>query len=231
MATGRANPSDASTKARPVVRGRPPDAEKHAAILAAARQLFFSGSIQALNIEAVARAAGVSKVTVYSHFSDLQGLVRAVVLAQRSEMTRALEDLPLDRGGLRQALIELGCCLMAFLTGDDYVALQRMLAAVSREETWLGTLVYRDGAEATRDRLATRLDEAATRGDLRPHDSRLAAEQLIGMWQGIQTTGLLSGGCPKPDPGQLQRRVEGAVDVLLRAYAPEASQRRDRQHR
>lgn len=221
MTRRHAIPDSASAETSAPGRGRPPDAAKHAAILAAARRLFFSGSLQALNIEAVARAAGVSKVTVYSHFKDLPGLIRAVVLAQRSEMTRALEALPADQGGLRQALIELGCCLMHFLTSDDYVAMQRMLATVSPQETWLGTLVYRDGAEATRDRLAARLAEAAARGDLRAHDSRMAAEQLIGMWQGIQTTGLLSGGCPRPDATQLQLRVRAAVDVLLRAYTPQ----------
>jgi TetR/AcrR family transcriptional repressor of mexJK operon len=227
MPTSEADASGVPAAPRTAGRGRPPDPAKHAAILAAARRLFFSGSIQALNMEAVARASGVSKVTVYSHFGDLQGLIRAVVLLQRSEMTAALDDLPSGQQGLRQALVDLGCALMGFLTSEDYVALQRMLATLAREETWLGALVYRDGAEATRDRLAARLGEASVRGDLRAHDNRLAAEQLLGMWQGIQTTGLLSGGCPRPDAEELRHRVECGVDVLLRAYAPEASRDRD----
>ncbi|EGV17810.1 TetR/AcrR family transcriptional regulator [Thiocapsa marina] len=226
MPTPDAGASDRPAAPRSAGRGRPPDPAKHAAILAAARRLFFSGSIQALNIEAVARASGVSKVTVYSHFGDLQGLIRAVVLLQRSEMTAALDDLPSGQRGLRQALIELGCALMGFLSSDDYVALQRMLASLAGQENWLGTLVYRDGAEATRDRLAARLAEASARGDLRAHDSRLAAEQLLGMWQGIQTTGLLSGGCPRPNAEELRRRVECGVEVLLRAYAPEGMDRK-----
>jgi TetR/AcrR family transcriptional repressor of mexJK operon len=221
MPTPEAGAPGAPTATRAAGRGRPPDPAKHTAILEAARKLFFSGSIQSLNMEAVARAAGVSKVTVYSHFKDLQGLIRAVVLLQRREMTAALDDLPSGQCGLRQALVDLGCSLMGFLTSDDYVALQRMLATLARQETWLGALVYRDGAEATRDRLADRLAQARARGDLRPHDSRLAAEQLLGMWQGIQTTGLMSGGCPRPDAAELRSRVECAVEVLLRAYAPE----------
>jgi TetR/AcrR family transcriptional repressor of mexJK operon len=226
MPTSEADASGVTAAPRTAGRGRPPDPAKHAAILAAARRLFFSGSIQALNMEAVARASGVSKVTVYSHFGDLQGLIRAVVLLQRSEMTAALDDLPSGQHLLRQALIDLGCALMDFLSSDDYVALLRMLATLAGKETWLGTLVYRDGAEATRDRLAARLAEASARGDLRAHDSRMAAEQLLGMWQGIQTTGLLSGGCPRPDAEQLRRRVECGVDVLLRAYAPEGIDRK-----
>jgi TetR/AcrR family transcriptional regulator, mexJK operon transcriptional repressor len=207
---------DQSATPRPA-RGRPPDRAKHAAILGAARALFFSGGLQSLSIEAVARAAGVSKVTVYAHFNDLPGLIRSVILAQRAHMTSALEDLPSDPRELRQALIDFGIRLMDFLTGDEFLTLQRMLVTQAAQQTWLGPLVHQEGAEATRDKLAALLASAVTRGDLRPHDSRQAAEQLLGMWQGIQTTGLLIGGCPRPTPDVLRRRVECAVDLMLSA--------------
>jgi TetR/AcrR family transcriptional repressor of mexJK operon len=201
-------------------RGRPPDETKHAAILAAARALFFSGGLQSLSIEAVARAAQVSKVTVYAHFTDLPGLIRKVILAQRTDMTAALEGLPKTPGGLRQALIEFGLCLMDFLTGDEFLTLQRMLATQAGQQPWLGPLIYREGAEATRAKLARLLETSVEHGDLRPHDSLQAAEQLLGMWQGIQTTGLLIGGCPPPTPEVLRRRVECGVDLILSAHAP-----------
>lgn len=200
-------------------RGRPPDDAKHAAILAAARSLFFSGGLQRLSIEAVARAAGVSKVTVYAHFSDLPGIIRAVILAQRDQMTTALEGLPTGPQNLRQALIDFGCCLMDFLTGDEFLTLQRLLATQAVQQPWLGLLVYREGAEATHGKLAGLLADAVARGDLRPHDSHRAAEQLLGMWQGIQTTGLLIGGCPRPTPEILRQRIECSIDLILNAHA------------
>ncbi len=212
-------------------RGRPPDEAKHAAILAAARALFFSGGLQRLSIEAVARAARVSKVTVYAHFSDLPGLIRAVILAQRANMTAALEGLPTAPGGLRQALIDFGLCLMDFLTGDEFLTLQRMLATQAGQQPWLGPLIHREGAEATRDKLAGLLEASVTRGDLRPHDSLQAAEQLLGMWQGIQTTGLLINGCPRPTPEMLRRRIECGVDLILSAHAPFSASRSLGEHR
>ena len=201
-------------------RGRPRDLAKHAAILAAARAIFYASGVRGLSIEAVARATGVSKVTVYAHFQDLPGLIRALVLDQRDHMTRVLDDLPADPMALRQGLIELGLGLMRYLTSDAFINLQRLLASQATQHPWLGPIIHQEGAAATRDRLADLLASAVERGDLRPHDCTLAAEQLLGMWQGIQTTGLLIGGCPTPDEPTRRQRVECAVDLILAAHAP-----------
>lgn len=201
-------------------RGRPPDPAKRAAILAAARSIFLAGGPQRLSIEAIAREAGVSKVTIYSHFTDLPGLMRSVVLAQMSQMMVFMDELPGDRQELRIALVEFGLRLMTFLTGDEYLAMIRVMVSQTEQQPWLAPLIYQEGAEMTCDKLADLLAEAARRGDLGPHDSRRAAEQLLGMWQGIQTTGLVMGGCPPPDAETLRERIECAVDLILRACGP-----------
>ncbi len=200
-------------------RGRPPDAAKRAAIIAAARALLFRGGVARLSIEAVARAAGVSKVTVYAHFSDLPGVMRAVILAQRNMMTAALEGLPTAPAALRQALLTFGMSLMTFLTGDEFLNLQRLLASQAGQQPWLGQLLYQEGAEATRTKLAELLAAAVECGALRAHDTAQAAEQLLGMWQGFQATGLLIGGCPRPSSEVLQTRIEASVDLMLTALA------------
>lgn len=201
-------------------RGRPPDPAKREAILSAARALFFGGGLQCLSIEAVARKAGVSKVTIYAHFTDLQGLIRALILAQRASVTAALDGLPGDQEGLRQGLIDFGVSLMIFLTGDEYLTLLRMLATQAAQQPWLGPLVYQEGALATRNRVACLLTSAIERGDLRRHDTEQSAEQLLGMWHGFQSNCLLIGGCPPPTREILRQRVERAVDLILAAYAP-----------
>ncbi|EGV32383.1 regulatory protein TetR [Thiorhodococcus drewsii AZ1] len=202
-------------------RGRPPDEGKHEAMLAAARALFYAGGLKSLTMEGVARTAGVSKVTVYAHFNDLPGLIRAVILAQRDHMTAVLEALATDPTQLRQTLIEFGLCLMDYLTSDEFLTLQRMLASQAMQHPWLGPIIHQEGAEATCDKLAALLGDAVRCGDLREHDCRLAAEQLLGMWQGFQTTGLMIGGCAKPARKALRHRIESSVDLILSTHAPE----------
>ena len=59
--------------------GRPKDMEKRAAILEAAKGLFVRNAFAGTSMDAVAAEAGVSKLTVYSHFGDKETLFGAAV--------------------------------------------------------------------------------------------------------------------------------------------------------
>src|SRR4051812_4633149 len=72
---------NASLKPKPQGPGRPKDMEKRALILDAARTLFAQSSFNGTSMDAVAAAAGVSKLTVYSHFGDKDNLFREVIRA------------------------------------------------------------------------------------------------------------------------------------------------------
>ena len=60
-----------------------------------------------LNIAAVARLAGVSRVTLYSHFPTRQALVEAAVDRAIDESTRLAEELRLDLDPAPEALSRL----------------------------------------------------------------------------------------------------------------------------
>src|SRR4051794_11294122 len=64
-------------------RGRPPSAAKRSAILAAATESFLTHGYTRTTLDDVAAAAGVSKQTVYSHFTDKETLFLAVLTAVR----------------------------------------------------------------------------------------------------------------------------------------------------
>ena len=68
-----------SAQIRPQGPGRPKDMEKRAAILAAAKALFISNAFAGTSMDAIAADAGVSKLTVYSHFGDKDNLFREVI--------------------------------------------------------------------------------------------------------------------------------------------------------
>ena len=59
--------------------------QTRAAILAAARDLLASGEIGALSTGAVARRAGVSRVTVYNQFGSRDGLLRELAAGARGQ--------------------------------------------------------------------------------------------------------------------------------------------------
>ena len=66
----------------PVRAGRPKSEAKAEAILHAASELFLSQGFQGTSMDAVAKRAGVSKQTVYSHFANKEELFKACIGAK-----------------------------------------------------------------------------------------------------------------------------------------------------
>ena len=62
--------------------------EKRAAILEAAKALFIRNAFAGTSMDAIAAEAGVSKLTVYSHFGDKDNLFREVIRARIQDLCR-----------------------------------------------------------------------------------------------------------------------------------------------
>src|ERR1700685_4220571 len=79
--------------------GRPKDAAKRADILRAATALFLKDGYELTSMEAVAKKADVSKLTIYSHFADKAELFRNVIRMRCDKLAapesfKALMDKP-----------------------------------------------------------------------------------------------------------------------------------------
>ncbi len=81
--------------------GRPKDLGKRAAILQAAKSLFVEQGYAGVSMDGIAALAGVSKLTVYSHFGDKETLFSEAIRVQCEEMMPAdlFEHAPRGRCG------------------------------------------------------------------------------------------------------------------------------------
>jgi TetR/AcrR family transcriptional repressor of mexJK operon len=75
----------------PSTLGRPKDLIKRQAILESAKRLFLEQGYDGSSMDAIAKAAGVSKLTVYNHFHDKENLFVAAVEAHCENQLPALE--------------------------------------------------------------------------------------------------------------------------------------------
>jgi AcrR family transcriptional regulator len=145
--------------------GRREEAVKRtrAAILAAARDTLVSGDSSGLSAGAVARRAGVSRVTVYNQFGSRAGLLRELAAGIRPEsLPRQVEAPAEPRDELRRR-IGVSCSMWA----SDTALFRGLPGALSPELE-----------AAAEDRvLAERL---AASGQLRPGCSLKEAEDVIG---------------------------------------------------
>ena len=76
-------------------------AQRREQLLDATKAIVVADGFHAVSIEAVARAAGITRPIVYGHFEDLGGLLEALVAR---ESRRALDQLPDTFDNLLEAL-------------------------------------------------------------------------------------------------------------------------------
>ncbi len=62
-------------------------------ILKAASILFLKGGVRALNVRAIAEAAGISTIGIYSHFQGKQGILDALYIEGFEQVSKAMDVL------------------------------------------------------------------------------------------------------------------------------------------
>ncbi len=164
-------------------RGRPgPELalELEALLISIARQLFFQEGYGGSTMDAVAKAARVSKTTLYSRFPTKQALFRAVVRDQESSWENGVNAAPL---GLLATLEDtlLAYCELWLRAGmsDDFVQMSRLTYSESARFPELS-----ETAGAASDRGIASLAEVIVhfaRRDAVPCNNPEAAAELLQM--------------------------------------------------
>jgi TetR/AcrR family transcriptional repressor of mexJK operon len=197
--------------------GRPKDIAKRAAIIKAARSLFASQPFDLVTMEAVAMRAGVSKMTVYSHFHDKETLFETIVLATSDQMISALST-PEQGGGLRERLNAVGTVFLTVILGSDICTMAHTLPGALRANRSLADRFYAAGPGRVRAALASMIAVSAERGDLEVDDPERAADDLVSLWEGSMPAKIAFGLSALSTPEEISRRALRGTDVFLRAY-------------
>lgn len=200
--------------------GRPKDTAKRGAILKAARALFASQPFDLVTMEAVAAHAGVSKMTVYSHFHDKETLFETIVAESSDLMIRALSS-PELAGTLRERLIAVGREFLTVILGSDICTMAHTLPGTLRANRALADRFYMAGPGRVRAALAGMIAAAAERGELSVDDADRAADDLVSLWEGSMPAKIAFGLADLSTPGEILSRAERGTDVFLRAYRKE----------
>jgi TetR/AcrR family transcriptional regulator, mexJK operon transcriptional repressor len=162
--------------------GRPSrqqSAELAVRILAVAETLFLGHGFGETSIEAVAKRAGISKRTFYHRFPGKERLFEAVVrrLIERwlPPLDAGLVDSPSLADGLRLTAEHM---LKIALT-PEALALHRIVIAEARQFPGLARMMHEIGAASGIERIARQLEPRIKSGELRPMNTRFAAEEFI----------------------------------------------------
>lgn len=208
-------------KAAPVrrARGRPRDPAVLQRILAAAREHFGELGFDRGNIDRIAVAAEVSKVTLYKYFPSKEALFNAIV---NEPIQRVFEPnaLALDPALPETELLRLAETYLALITSRELLEHVRMLHAAAGTQPALGKAFLDSGPEALVELLVGYLERVRAGGTLEVANAPQAAEQFLAMVRGNEQIRMLLGQAPLRQRAARRRYCKSCVDLFVRAFRP-----------
>ena len=182
--------------------------------------MFLEKGLQGASMDAVAREAGVSKQTVYSHFQNKEALYSACIKAKVASY--GFEEAGFaDAGEPGEALFVVVKRFIALIFDPEVVAMHRIVMARPPPPR-IASLFYESEPGAVQAAVDLFLQYLIHRGALRPHDTSYAAKQLLNMAFGhfhLQLQFGLIQQVPKPELDAHLRQVVADFLVLYGAKA------------
>lgn len=222
-ARNRPSPIDPDSPARGAAKaagpGRPKDLGKRAAILEAAKQMFTQGGFDGASMDQIAAAAGVSKLTVYSHFGDKDTLFAAAVKSHCEQQLPSSLFEPVPQAPLRERLLTIARAFYAMVSAPSAVAGHRMLCTPHLAGSPLPQLFWEAGPKRVQTDFAGLLQRRIDAGELEIDDVALAASQFFTLLKGEPHARLVFGCCDPDAVMDTEAHIAATVDLFLRAYA------------
>ena len=187
-------------------------------VLDGARKVFMADGFEGASVDDIARAAEVSKATLYSYFPDKRLLFVEVAT---SECARLADDAVhnIDRAAPpREVLGQTGRHFLRFITSTLGQQIFRMCVAESDRFPDIGPAFYASGPEVLRREMALYFQEAIERGELQIDDLVLAADQFGELCKADVWPRLMFGMAKTVSDAEIDRVVDGAVETFLARY-------------
>jgi TetR/AcrR family transcriptional regulator, mexJK operon transcriptional repressor len=193
-------------------------AAKPRQVLDAARELFLRDGYSATSMDAIAKAAGVSKATVYAHYASKEDLFAAMMRVECSRTWPELSGFEMSQLDPIAKLREVAHRYVTFITSPYVVGLLRVVASEAPRTPEIGRIFYESGPGLGRKRFAELLALADSRGLLRIRDPLRAADHFFSLLRGDMHIRRLIG-LPAPADDQLAADADEVIAMFLRLYA------------
>jgi TetR/AcrR family transcriptional repressor of mexJK operon len=195
-----------------------PLSPKRRAVIDAATELFMNLGYGAVSMDAIARAAGVSKATLYAHFTSKDALFASIVNDGCRTNTLAEGNFPDEVEDIGITLRTMGRRILRFLIEPRTLGIYRVIIAESARFPELGEAFYANGPGLFRERFAAWAAVQTEAGHLAITDGRVAAEHFIALLRtSIFMRATLGIGSAATDE-EIEATVESAIAVFLKAY-------------
>ncbi|KHT50553.1 TetR/AcrR family transcriptional regulator [Vibrio sinaloensis] len=181
-------------------------------IILAAIECYKELGVQGASLEVIAKQAGTTKPTVYSHFGSKENLYLAVVehIMEEEKLNHALPPFDPNQS-LRQQLIDIFSTQLERVMKCER---RRLLVAITIEAMCQGQCHLNNVESIKTCPMEAWLDSAIHHGALPPQNSAELATNLWALIKGRTFFPVFLGMAPN-DLSERQRNLESAIDFFL----------------
>jgi AcrR family transcriptional regulator len=194
------------------------ESAKRRQIIEGARAVFLAQGFDAASMNDIARAAGVSKGTLYVYFKHKEELFEAIVTQECEAQAEGIFNLDPNDHDVETVLTRLGNAYVNFLCRPEKASAIRTVIAIADRMPDLGRKFYETGPARGIARLAGYIAAQVDAGVLAVEDCEIAAAQLMEACQAMVFKSMVFNFEREPRPQQMERVVRIAVKTFLAAY-------------
>lgn len=147
-------------------------------VLRGAREVFLADGFEGASVDDIARAAGVSKATLYSYFPDKRLLFIEVAKTECGLMAERVISMVDETKPVREVLTITATQLVTFFVSDFNRQIFRVCVAERDRFPELGRVFYEAGPQNGQRKMVEYLEKAVAKGELVIEDVMIAAEQF-----------------------------------------------------
>lgn len=189
---------------------------KRQAIIDGATRMFLSHGYRNASMDRIARAAPVSKATLYNHFDSKPELLAAVVSALCAALLQTMSEAVVETEDVENNLKKIATSFMDLLFAEDALAIYRLVIAESRDFPELGQLVYESGPLPALTWLENYLGRLNAGGRFNIADPAFAADAFFNLLKGDLHLQCLLAIKPLPSTDEKNRVINQVIPFYMR---------------
>ena len=196
---------------------------KHAAIVAAAAAVFLETGYDRASMDEIAARSGVSKQTVYKHFSSKELLFVAVVTEMMDQAGATVHPAPpprlRDRAELEAFLLDYGVRIQTVALTPGLMQLRRLVISEVQRFPELASELYARGAGRAIGAMGALFETLREDGLLAFDDTDETASQLNWLLMGEPINRVMMlGNDAIPAAAEIKRHTGAAIATFLAAF-------------
>lgn len=187
-------------------------------VLEGARRIFMRDGFEGASVDDIAKAASVSKATLYSYFPDKRLLFSEVARVECNRQAEsALEQIDTEAPA-HEVLHEAASRAVRFFLSDFGQQMFRICVAESYRFPELGQRFYASGPGLFSERMGRLLTPYVERGELKIDDMDLATKQFGELCKCDLFVRCLCGVECDTSESAIERIASGAVETFMARY-------------